>query len=388
MRAHRTSVLLDDLTGLCVSYPIVAGHLLTPGERGRIASCGMPMVLHRESGATLQVTNKCRSRYCAHCQPRYAARVSYCIEESVERALEACELSADDAQSVLLTLTAPPLKRGLSRRALRAGVNLHRLLWKETMSRVRWERHHRERGNFGRVELVPPGRPDPHPSYSTTWNGERWSDPEQPDGYAWALEVTDGKSGRAWHPHRHVICATVSLAERINAAYQQAAVALQLVPEGRWLRTDIRVVPTKVAAHYLAAYISGKNELAKLSPEAKHAYIRATKSVHRHDAGGSYRPLGIGRKPSEDRVTHVELPWSGQNCWDASRYTHDERQDGKADEAPALPTIVLPVGQFFRARNVRLLLYEGERVAIHDRKRGSWDGDIFEQQQRARAAPS
>lgn len=220
---------------------------------------------------------------------------------------------SDSDDVVMLTLTAPPPMAGLGRGALESAIARQREMWRETTTSVRWWKWRRDRRKAGKLE--PPRLDDgcPHPGYTTTFDdvaGE-WSGPELEDGYAWGLEVTTGGDGKQhWHVHRHILCSSLAVAERINAAWQLAARSLGIRGRG-WARTDITSMPSGAAAYYLAAYISSKNEPSQIPPRCHRDYTRVMRDTQRHNAGGACRPLGIGRPRSDDQLVAVHLPGYG-----------------------------------------------------------------------------
>ena len=308
--------------------PLVDPSAITATQKQRMAACGRPLILHRESGAIQPGRFSCNVRWCAYCQRQYRNRVFGALTARV----------SDSDETVMLTLTAPPPMAGLGDKALRAALEQQREMWREAASHVRWWKYRRDRGRYG--ELEPPRLSDgaPHPQYASTYT-EDWPAPSAEDGYAWALEVTTGKSGRMWHVHRHGVCSSRAVADRLNAAWQVAAAELGIDGRG-WAQTDIRTLPSGAAAWYLAAYISSKNEPDKIPPMRHADYTRVMRDTQRHNAGGSFRPLGIARKPSDDPVLAVELPgypgryvepcefYGGTDAvWDTPRTGDDWRAD-------------------------------------------------------------
>jgi len=289
----------------------------SPRQKKRMRACGRTVTYHRESGKIEAGHFKCNVRWCAYCQRQYRNHVFGCLRASV----------SDSPNLVMLTLTAPPPMAGLGRGALESALKRQRDLWKEASSQIRWWKWRRDRNRPGGLEpprfkptnLHPEGMP--HPDFTNTYANGAWEGPEAADGYAWALEVTTGKGGRIWHVHRHVLCSSLAVAERINAAWQSAGAELGISGRG-WSQTDLKSMDGGGAAWYLASYISSKNEPGRIPPRRHKDYTAVMRDTQRHNAGGSFRPLGISRPPPDDPVLAVELPgYPGQYVEPAEFYS-------------------------------------------------------------------
>jgi len=129
--------------------------------------------------------------------------------------------------------------------------------------------------------------------------------------YIWAIEVTSGQFDDRWHVHLHVLTPTRSDAERVNAAWQlhreQTRVANTDISGGPSssyrVRADEKAPPLEQSdpVAYVVAYVS-KAGLDKLPESMRLDYVEGMQDVRKYDAGGAWRPLGIGKKPSDDPV--------------------------------------------------------------------------------------
>lgn len=309
---------------------LVPLDLLSGPTQIRTQMCGLPLVLRRESGELAETRFACGSSWCRYCANVKRLHVA-------DRIRERCSESP-----VMLTLTLPPLHsylraanlRPLSEAALRAQLDAVRSCWSNASGRIRWALHHERRGDFdaAAATLPPPGRPDPHPEYTSTWDAdaEQWEPLAGGWACIWAREVTTGARGEHWHWHIHVLLPSRAHAERLNAAWQAAAAELGFVGRGRWTRSDILEACREDIARYLAKgptapldagaamsrYLS-KHEAQALSKRQQRAYVRGTHNARRWDAQGDWRPLGVGMLAErEDPAVSI---WAiGE--WDAQHY--------------------------------------------------------------------
>lgn len=144
--------------------------------------------------------------------------------------------------------------------------------------------------------------------YASTWDDETGF-PRPSRGarltYIWAVETTTGAESDRWHVHLHVLLPTRGEAEAYSAAWQ-------LAREQRGLcSTDISGGPDRLigsdgddggdrrdVAQYLTKYVA-ESVCDELEPQHVRAYIMGSKNLRRYDAGGAWRPLGIGRRSEE-----------------------------------------------------------------------------------------
>lgn len=305
----------------------VAREHVSAAQDARVSICGTPIILHRASGETTPTRFSCGSSWCSYCSRVHALHVADCMRMALAGADDPC----------MVTLTLPrlpePLETALggpmSEGAARVAIDRQREVWRRAMERIRWYRHHLDRGELAAANenVPPPGRPDPHAEFASQWDGERW-DTASPWGYAWSLEVTAGAEGDHWHPHRHVLVTGRGWAEIVNASWQAAAVDCGYAADGYWTSTHIlddvggRVAGylAKVgtfddhrhASQSLARYLTKGGDLDQVPVEHHGAYVQAVGGLRRYDAGGSMRPLGVARAAPEDAVIGVEsVHWTG-----------------------------------------------------------------------------
>lgn len=328
--------------------------IVSPYHQSRTRMCGAPIHLLRESGEVTPAWYSCRWRHCTRCARHYAARVTSCATEKLDE--------AGVAESVVMLTLTQPHAAGLGTGDFRRELREHRAIWDAMSTRLRWWRHRRGRGDVGADDEIPPPRlrhgrrrGEPHPDWTHTFDGVHWTAPCDDDGVIWALEVTAGQNPKGWHIHRHVLCTSRDVAERMNAAWQAAAADVGAVAEGEWTSTDIQTMDGPAAVRYLVAYMSGKNELDALpNDDARSALIRSAKHMQRHNARGSLRPLGIAPPRPDDEVTHVRLRGHGDipasEFWKNSSVWRETRADRPLTGGPlsasswgaSLPSRVTP----------------------------------------------
>lgn len=328
-----------------MSRPVRAarGHLPPHLER-RISFCGAPMPdMIRASGEEVEAGAPmwCTSQYCENCAKFYQQRVYACANRAMCLCGAPKGMSDDDCKCprpFLTTLTVR-LGTGTGPDDLERNLEVVRRIRNNTFEQLRkhddaWHKFrlysaagNLERAAHWRRELKrrlkkPPVSRANFSKYCSTWCEDFGFGPpttvdetgKPKTTYIWAIEVTSGQHDDRWHVHLHVLTPTRQDAERINAAWQmhreQRDVANTDISGGN--RESYRVrpgeTPTELAKSdpvaYIVAYVS-KAGLDKLPPSMRQTYIEGMQDVRKYDAGGLWRPLGIGRDPSDDPVVWI-----------------------------------------------------------------------------------
>lgn len=353
-----------------ISYP----------ARQRVASCGAPMRLLRDSGDCESIRYRCEHRFCDWCARRYSGRVATAIRETIEAADD-----VDDSGPYMLTLThRHRQEQSTERQRLRSAWDRIRRHWRRASTRaskyVRWrDRYpkHKRRANDPTCErqalfehfrqltkdnLEEEGldryhsrRPDL--DYDRTWDdGGAWPGYDLPDSregdrlsYLWAREVTRGEASgggehdRAWHVHMHILCLDRETAEILNAAWQDTRTQSDVC------RTDIRAASTALeaaeadvddAAEYLSLYVTGTRSGAFMADDCgdcegcesggrcedpepwedrvRRAYVEGLQGKTLYGAAGQLRPIGVGDRPSSDDPA-IAVAWGDLDIWETWR---------------------------------------------------------------------
>ena len=332
-------------------------HILSPRQTDRIGLCGAPMpTMVRADGETVSGAHfRCTSRYCVECAKRRRQRVWACLTADL-----ADVLRDDKSRPYLLTVT---FRSGRSfQRAYRDIARLQRAAHAQLREydycceRVRhwWSRGDRPdkvRYWESRRRAAIPHPSETYPdtpqgrrmaaaldeakldSFCSTWSDDHAWHPTDGDrtDYIWCKEATTGATCDRAHVHLHYIVRTREAAERLNAAYQ--AVRITAIGQVAMLRTDISGGPSQRyrspsgasadcddadPVGYLTKYIS-KGSLEGLADSADtdliRDYMRGSKHQRQYDAGGSWRPIGIGRK-RDDSIPPVRWLMLGDQLLD------------------------------------------------------------------------
>lgn len=229
-------------------------------------------------------------------------------------------------------LSGPELRDAIGRLGI-VQVKMHDILRADDYCRSRIE-HHSTRGNEGKV-LEWSNRLDSLPAMPPASGGKTT--------YIWSREITTGGDGRGWHAHVHYLAPTEADARRMVAAWLEATrraeaerVACEEIRRAspwyrpasrRPYRADVRAqhisrpkrarneddpdgcAPIRDAARYITHYVA-KTDIGEWSEETIRAYIYGTHGMRTYDAGGRWRPLGIGKKrdPSSSPVVRIAYP--------------------------------------------------------------------------------
>lgn len=310
-------------------------QFLAPYRQRRLDYCGAPLpALVRADGTRIEnVRYRCTDRYCKSCARAKSQRAYACILSK----LTSAELdTGDDARLVTLTIESRPGLTGqdLSEAIERLGRvqgEAHRRLRRHDYASTRID-HHRKQGKMRRVARwkrererqllkklrAPLGSGEDLSEYRDT--EDRY--PNASGGkttYIWAREITTGSKNRGWHVHAHYLVPTPGDASRLVAAWLAAAFACRIKadPRAQYISQPRRATydggedgeHLRSAARYITQYIT-KSDVGEWSDEAIRALIYGTHGMRQYDAGGRWRPLGIGRRrnPEQSRVERVAYP--------------------------------------------------------------------------------
>jgi len=297
----------------------------------------MPTML-RDDGTVIDgATYHCTDRYCQHCARKRSQRVYACIAAKLKNAqggIRPAELQG--GFMVTLTQEKPP---GLSGPDLRDAREIQQKIQQETHRRLRRhdyaiQRHayHTVGGDLARasgwleiaratlplVELGPCYKTNTAPTLTNPFSGYNPASGGR-STYIWAREITASRHGYdGWHVHAHYLVPTESDAHRLIAAHVAACKTLHVKCEMRpqriskpepasWASDESKI---DSAARYITQYIT-KSGIEKMPDFAVDALIFGTHGLRQYDAGGRWRPLGIGkqRDPDAPRVVAVRSPY-------------------------------------------------------------------------------
>lgn len=280
--------------------------LLPVYRQNRLRACGAPMpTMVRDDGSVIDgATYRCGDRFCAYCARCRAQRVYACILRAVTPTLGGA------ARGVMVTLThqKPP---GLSAADLVAARELQATIQRTTHRILRRHRETRYSLPIPDLSSINSGKyiqiTEPGGVFAIPAGGR--------DTYIWAREVTAGGDTRyeGWHCHVHYLVPSKIDAERLIAAHMLACESLdvratwqnQHVSEPRraeWRGGDTPDI--RDAAQYITHYVT-KSELP--TEDVLEAYIVGMRGARQYDAGGAWRPIGVGKRrdPIAPRVVAV-----------------------------------------------------------------------------------
>jgi len=287
-------------------------HTVDPGlldkKATHLRSCGFPLRLLRQSGKLEFGRFRCDDRACMRCGRMYYWRVRDAIQETLE--------SADVDELYFVTLTRRPVALGLSRYDYEREWKDVRDHWARTTRRLRrYDDSHR------RYREHAPGSkwanyhwrswPEKLPYYgreSSTWTGHHYPTSGETN-YIWAREVTTGRNDTHWHVHAHVITDELATAERIVAAWQaerrqgDPCICHISAPgdvSEYHERRNVSDMSAERLARYVTSYVSKGRSGYEWPEDAVLASWRASTGNRLYDAGGRFRPLGVGERESAD----------------------------------------------------------------------------------------
>jgi hypothetical protein len=323
---------------------------LPPAAQARIAACGQPMRLLRQSGDVEWVPFRCEHRFCTECARRYSWRVAQALRQTFE-----------DTDVYMLTVTQR-LPEGHTAEDLERNWEIIRQHWDRATEQARHHcegvrkrkaheakeahattaadrataRHWREYWDEALQTNPPEDAPEHVGSAALPYLGTKWSrtwvpsrgEYDAPDEltYMWVREVTRGDAGQ-WHVHAHVICPDRATAEILNAAWQDTR-QRQSEP----CKTDIKG-PDDVReqlrdaeggddvgdlAEYVTKYVTGARDGAftdEWSTAERCAYVRGMADKRVYDAAGDWRPIGI-RHEADPEDPAVAVAWSDYDQWE------------------------------------------------------------------------
>lgn len=332
----------------------VVKHLPTYRQK-RVKYCGAPMpVLVREDGTRIEGARyRCTDRYCPTCALSRSRRVYRCILEK----LKSAGGTVDASQARMVTLTIR-LQKGLDGADLKGHEREKRIYQPgepanefvpgaiDRLSAVQNECHNRLRRHDYCMERIA------HHAEGWKWKKVAWwrreaayqvprirekiggkSDASRFEHehtgykastggkttYIWSREITTGRKGEGWHVHAHYLVPSEGDAVRLVAAWLAAARAqgIEASAKAQYISSPKRAThdsgedgeSCRSAARYITHYMS-KDEVGQWSEDTIRAYIYGTHGLRQYDAGGRWRPLGIGKKKDEDAspVTKIAYP--------------------------------------------------------------------------------
>lgn len=314
---------------------VVNAHLPQYRQQ-RLIFCGAPLpTMVRCDGSRIDgATYHCTDRFCGYCARAKSQRVYACILDKLKNSNPSGIESQVDSKYRMVTLTISR-RDGLSGRELRNAIDKYARVQNETHNRLRrhdycvsrhahWSQIRNENktkfwAEESRKTIFDYNVSGSYESKSAPNLSNKISGVSPASGskttYIWAREITAGGNGRGWHVHAHYLVPTESDAHRLISAHLTACASLGIYAEMEAQRISTPKEASWVddesthdsAARYITQYVT-KSGLGDWSDEVIEAYIYGIYGLRQYDAGGRWRPLGIGKTKDDEtpKVTHVE----------------------------------------------------------------------------------
>lgn len=302
-----------------------AAEYISESAEARVESCGQPIRIARASGDVEWSTWCCEHRACDSCQRIYSARVTQCIEATLEDAPELTHL----------TLTQRPWQRGLiardgqaCERALRdhwsAAVDLAREMRRANRKMEEWEK--RKDADYGDL---PKALGDYWYDYwdakqnrlartlrdavGGDWHQRAFTEGTDELTYLWQKECEVSVDAGHYHWHYHVATPDRETAELLNAAWQ----VTRTQPDTCQTTIQTREGDAEDLGEELGQYLSGTRSGAFLDGAETWqvaAFFIQLRDVRLYGAAGEWRPIGV-RPDSDDENPVVAVAWANSSKW-------------------------------------------------------------------------